>query len=197
MKHVANSGGLLAPVEQGSLKAASLTKGHTNQVLRCVHYGVETEYDILAVDGKMNKEKVAQTDVEFGRAVDEGLEWLILGPVIEEKWPTLIQMVQSEGNATAQLQRHEHEIQVMGRIFNEASTHQSVLGIVNWDHIMRSVVRSKPPCKDYAHQLCKFVEYCSGGVDGALLFDLQSFHRMHCATTRALRGDMWGGVSQL
>jgi hypothetical protein len=64
-KLVANSQGLLAPIEPGSLKIASLTKGHTTQMLRCIHYGVdiadEAARSLMGIDGKFNVEKIRGT----------------------------------------------------------------------------------------------------------------------------------------
>ena len=193
--------GNLARVDPGSLKIASLTKGPTNQAMRCINYGVPIldakAKDPMGVDGAFNLEKVSKDDPEFGKALVEGIEWLVISCTVVDMFPKLAHMVQAEGNTEAQTQRHEHELQVLLRIHNEAVDMQRGSGTIDWDSIMRSVCKSKPPCKSYVAQLCKFVEACSGGDGGVQLEELAKFHKLHCENSTALKGEMYQALANL
>ena len=193
---VEQSGGLLASPEPSTLTSLSLCKGHLNQLMRCIFYAVPTTKDALAVDGKMNLDKIRSKDALFGKAVEEGIEWLELHWKVGKKWPKFIEMVVAEGNTGAQLQRVEHELQVLLRI------HNALLKMIREDNVdkdklLRSVVRSKPPCKDYVHILLKFVELCGGGENGQFLQELCRFQKMHCNTKVVLKADFWQAVYSL
>ena len=162
---VSVAGGLLPSVDPGSLKVCSLTKGHTNQGLRCAWYGVKCTHASLSVDGRMSKDKIAQADEAFGDAINNGLHWLVLSWRVEAEWPEFIEMCMQEGNASAQMQRDEHELQVLLRIHKLAKEYQEQGRDIDWDYIMKLVVRSKPPCRDYVAQLCKYIEHVAGGLD--------------------------------
>ena len=193
---VAQAGGLLAAVEPCTLTHLSCSKGHLNQLLRAVHYEVPTEKECLAVDGKMSLDKIKKKDANFGLAVESGLDWLELHWKVGQRWPRFIHMVVAEGNTGAQLQRVEHELQVSLRIHRELLGMERA-GCVDKAKLLRNVVRSKPPCKDYVHILLKFVELCGGGENGQLLQGLCRFQKLHCNTKLVLRGDFLQAIYSL
>ena len=80
----------------------------------------------------------------FGKAVEEGIDWLELHWKVGKKLPRFIEMVVAEGNTGAQLQRVEHELQVLLRIHKELLKMKREDN-VDKDKLLRSVVRSKPP----------------------------------------------------
>lgn len=73
---VAQSGGLLAPVE--SLKFASLCGSHTNQCLRALSASIQHGNDAMCIDGRLSLEKVRSKDKAFAVAAECGLVWWVL-----------------------------------------------------------------------------------------------------------------------
>ena len=90
--------GLLNPIKEGTVKFASLSCTHTNQVLRLFHYAMEHSDEKYTSHGKLSKEKLRLLDKEYHDAVEHGLWW----DVILASLPTMLQACYNTG---AQLQR--------------------------------------------------------------------------------------------
>ena len=113
--------GLLSPIEEdeeGTVKFASLSCTHTNQVLRLFHYGMEHSDEKYTSHGKLSKEKLRMLDSEYHDAVEHGLWWDVISADLAEvldKFPSLPTMLQACYNTGAPLQRRETELQMARR----------------------------------------------------------------------------------
>ena len=68
----------LAPCEHMSIKAGTLTNGHTVLLLRALLAGVPCKHTSLSVDGRMSLPHIAMKDPEMARAAQEGWRWTVL-----------------------------------------------------------------------------------------------------------------------
>lgn len=81
--------GLLSPIEEGTVKFASLSCTHTNQVLRLFHYAMEHSDEKYTSHGKLSKEKLRLLDKEYHDAVEHGLWWDVISQEVLGKFPSL------------------------------------------------------------------------------------------------------------
>ena len=122
----------LAPVGAGTLKFYSLSCGHTNQGLRAALAGVPSTSATLADNGFMDKGKIAARDPAMGRAIAEGLEWLVLCRQVEGAFPQLLTMIQEALNASDQIHRAESELEVALKIHQLAKMQFDSKGEIDW-----------------------------------------------------------------
>jgi hypothetical protein len=189
--------GLLPPAAAcEKLKAASLTAGHTNTGLRCIRGQVACSILEISVEGRMNATRIAEADAAFGKAISDGLHWLVISSKIAHGCPGLVQLLQAAGNAPAQIQKYENEVQVLLRIHNAAKVNKTEDGHIDWEAVKRTVNRSKPPCHADAPFLMHFVSRKAGSLDEAfLLQDLENFHKMHVPTDRVVKGGFFESLA--
>ena len=190
---------LLPPVVPDSIRYGSVSCSHTNMFLRCVGHGVKSSDELVSVGGRLSVEHLAQRDREFARAVKEGLPWSVLSWRVRTAFPGLLNLIQTARNASGQIARAEHEVQVMLRIQALANSEQKRTGNApDWVAISKTVVRSRPPCAADVRELQVFVATCGGGSTASFLDDLGSFHRQ-CVNSdlRVIRGAFYKGVAEL
>jgi hypothetical protein len=190
---------LLPPVVKDSIRYGSISCSHTNMFLRSMAHGVKSTDDLVAVGGKLSLEHLAQRDHEFARAVREGLPWSVLSWRVEAEFPGVLSLIQSARNASGQVARSEHEMQVMLRIQALALSEQRRTGNApDWAAISKTVLRSRPPCAADIRELQVFVATCGGGTTGSFLHDLGAFHRQ-CVNSdlRTIRGAFYKSVAEL
>jgi hypothetical protein len=190
---------LLPPVVKDSIRYGSISCSHTNMFLRSMAHGVKSSDDLVSVGGKLSLEHLAQRDHEFARAVREGLPWSVLSWRVEAEFPGVLSLIQSARNASGQVARSEHEMQVMLRIQALALSEQKRTGNApDWAAISKTVLRSRPPCAADIRELQVFVATCGGGTTGSFLDDLGVFHRQ-CVNSdlRTIRGAFYKAVAEL
>jgi hypothetical protein len=128
----------LAPVGAGTLKFYSLSCGHTNQGLRAAHAGVPSTSETLGDNGFMDKGKIASRDPAMGRAIAEGLEWLVLCRQVEVAFPQLLTMIQEALNASDQIHRAESELEVAMKIHQLAKRQFESKGEIDWASVNKA-----------------------------------------------------------
>ena len=187
----------LAPVEPCSLKFASLACSHTNAFLRCIAAGVPSDDPLVSENGFFCLSKVQRHDTKLASAVARGLHWAVLKAEVGKRFPELPKLLQQAMNAPASACRLENEVQVMMSIQQQAAEEQQATGgNPDYDRILSSVARTKPPCLPDLKDLLKFVVCCSGGSDGMLLNDLGEFHREGVESEkRTVRGAFFQSVA--
>jgi hypothetical protein len=169
------SGHMLAPIEV-PLRTLAFRCTHTNQGIRAACAGVESKYPVLCgSDGRMSASKLSELDKSLGEAIKSGLHWTVISWRVEEQWPNIIEILQEAGNAPAQIQKGESEIQITMKIAEAASKQQKKNGSVDWKYIQTVVARSRPACIDDIPDLAEYVRLFAGGVDFKYQRELASF----------------------
>ena len=86
----------------------------------------------------------------------------------------------------------------MMRMHSMATAQQRKSGKIDWDGIRLSIAQFKPPCANYLQEISVFIAVCGGGVDGAFLKDLSSFHRQFVDSKLcSIRGQFLQAVAEL
>ena len=189
--------GMLAAVDVGQLRYASLWGGHTNQILRAVQDAVEHSNPEMTTAGRLDLTKIEQKDREFAKAVREGLSWIVLPGYLFKSHTGLAEFLQAAGNASGQVSRPEHELQLLRKIHNCYLSLQSTSpqGRVSYDTLKARVLRSKPPCAASLPGMYSFVLRHAGGPTAALLLETEAFIKASASTNFTLSPDAWNALA--
>lgn len=189
--------GMLAPVDVGQLRYASLWGGHTNQILRAVQGAIEHSNPEMTNGGRLDLAKIEQKDGEFAKAVREGLSWIVLPGHLFKSHTGLAELLQAAGNASGQVSKPEHELQLLRKIHNTYLTLQSTSpqGRVSYDALKARVLRSKPPCAASLPGMYSFVLRHAGGPTAKLLLETEAFIKARASTNVNLSPDAWNALS--
>jgi hypothetical protein len=189
--------GMLAPVDVGQLRYASLWGGHTNQILRAVQCAVEHSNPDMTTEGRLDLAKIEQKDREFAKAVREGLSWIVLPSHLFKTHTGLAEFLQAAGNASGQVSKPEHELQLLRKIHNCYLTLQSTSpeGRVSYDVLKARVLRSKPPCAASLPGMYSFVLRHAGGPSAKLLLETEAFIKARASTNVTLSPDVWSALA--
>ena len=169
----------------------SLSCSHTNQWLCCVLSGVESEHEILCVDNRMSQAMLSEKDPAMGKALAEGMPWLVLKAKVAILYPTLPDLIQKAKNDPGRAQRQEGEVQVLFRIARLAkakSTKHDGHIVVDWQTVEKVLLQRKLSEPEDLPHLVKFVQRWGGGIDGIFLEDLNNFHKVFVASGRIIPG---------
>ena len=173
---VANSG--LAPVKEGSIRYGSLSCSHTQQALRAIVAGCESDDPLMSQGGKFCLERLGSRDKLYVDAATQGLRWKVLDWRVREMYPRAPDLVQSARNIGATLNRKESEMQILLRLHSmSAAFVLKTGGSPPWAEIRRSIMRTRPACADKLDSMIAFVAARSGGASGPFLQQLSVFHR--------------------
>ena len=136
--------GMLAPVEAGSVKFASVSASHTNQTLRVLHY---------QFNAQLTLDQLKQEDSNFHKAATSGLTWQVISHEVTSEFPDLPSLVQQTYNTGSQLQKGETELQMARRILSMLS---EVTRAQTYEQVHARIARTKPACLPSLPHIWKF-----------------------------------------
>ena len=90
----------------------SLSASHTNVALRAVNAGVASNHTELSWNGKLSLEQIKSRDANMAEACTSGLVWRVISKTVMQECPGLAHLIQAAQNASGQLARGEHEVQM-------------------------------------------------------------------------------------
>jgi hypothetical protein len=191
------SSGTLAPVDV-ALKFASLQGSHTNQVLRCIHYGVKHFDEAMTEAGCLSVSKISLRDRLFAEAVKEGLVWTIISTEAVRLFPTLPALIQASGNAAGQVAQGEHEIQTMRKVLNAWYAEKALLPeghLVDFAKVRSRTLASANAHGDAIPWMYAFLlKYC-GGSNAEFLKHTENYVRQHCSMNVKLGSGVYQALS--
>lgn len=152
------SGGLLAPVEGGTVKYASLSCTHTNGVLRLFHYQQRHADQSWTLNGALSLDLLKQKDPDFHAACTEGLTWDVISASVCARFPQLPSLMQQSRNTAGQLMRGESELQLCRRIHSICKAQKTV----SFEEVKNRIMRTKPMCADSLPSIFKFLAEFGG-----------------------------------
>ena len=181
-RHFSETG--LAPVVEGSLRFGSLSCSHTQQALRAIGAGCASPDPLMARNGHYCLEKLKARDSLYADAVQEGLRWKVLSWQVREMYPRVPDFIQAARNTQGTLNRKESEMQTLLRLHTMSSSFMLEKGgSPPWGAIMRSIIRTRPPCAGKLEHMITFVAARSGGPQGEFMQQLQVFHNIFVETS--------------
>lgn len=185
----------LAPC--GPIRYASLGASHLNQALCLVSAGMQlalpdegltNALKALCPGGALSLDLVRRHDGLLGKAVHEGLEWLVISYKVMEDFPSFGRCVQEYLNAPNQFARREGELQLCRRIQRAVEAHG---GAVSFATIRDEILRSKPAGSASAPFLFAFVVKFASN----LLQETESYVKGHASAEKLLGPEFWDAVS--
>ncbi|CAJ1390475.1 unnamed protein product [Effrenium voratum] len=137
-----DSGGLIPPINEISMRYASLAGSHTNAMLRALrHEALHPQSGPLCVDGHLSLARVEAIDAGFAEAARCGMRWKVIS--LEVMCVSGVsELVQSACNTGSQLAKGEHEFQMLKRILSMIQVNQNA----EWDKVKLRILASKPMC---------------------------------------------------
>ena len=93
----------LAPVQKHTIRYGSLSGSHTNQLLRCAAAGAPCDILEISASQRMCASNMTQGDPEFAKAIECGLEWMVIKAETVSRYPELPALIQSSRNAPGSL----------------------------------------------------------------------------------------------
>ena len=194
---VQSSNGILAPITD-RLRFVSLEGSHTNQALRCFHYGCPHPHELLTEGGRLSLPKLTARDPEFATAVGDGLSWQVVAASAIKAFPTLAHVLQAAGNAAGQVAQGEPEAQLLRRVYNSWSTEYAMAAerghSVDFARVKSRVLASSNSHAELIPYIYAFVLKFCGGHEAELLLESEAFIR-HNSTARRLGGPFFQALS--
>ena len=188
------SGGL-APVEDNTVRYASLSASHTNQVLRLFTYGCEHPEgpEEILQNGRLCTNRLRDKDPKFAEAVEHGLQWTVLSSSVVREFGSLPALIQQSMNTTSQLQRREGELQLARRLHNLWKTMVVTKpdGAVAFQELKQKILRTKPACASSIPFIYKFFVRFGGGREATALLESEAYVKSRVCSQRQLGPDLW------
>ena len=188
----------LAPVVEGTVKYASLSASHTNQVLRlfaanCLHEG---DPDLL-VQGRLSIHQLQAKDPAFADAVEQGLWWCVVSQEVMSEYPQLASMMQQANNTGAQLQRKEPELQLCRRLLAvwQQESKSKPGKQIQYQDVKVKILRTKPTCAPAVPHMWAFMMKFGGGAQGQEMRSTEEFVKGAGASQRSLGAEVWDSLS--
>jgi hypothetical protein len=178
------------------VKYGSVSRSHTNQFLVGVLTGVRTDFENLAIDGRMSYAKLS-VDEHMKTALDAGLMWLVISAKAVTLFPKLPQLVQAAKNVTGALHQKEDAFQVLQQLQGMAAAEMKSTGTVNWDVLKKIIARRTQCSPDDVATLVQFAQKFGGGTSTAFVDDLAIFHRTFVPPNRVVPMATWSALAHL
>ena len=191
-REVQLSDGKIPPL--ASLQYLSVGSSHTNVFLRSVKAGCVAAVDGLSqtADGRMSLDALSLSQPAFKDACLKGMTWTVLHHQIDLVWPTLVPVIQSALNISAQ--SGQGELEIMFEISRMRARALSQGLTPDFDAYVSSVRASLPVCGPYADLLAQFVKE----QPPETLSELKVFVRtFNAGQSRACGAEFWLKLNNL
>ena len=183
----------LKQVETGSLTHSTLGCGHTNCGLRAIEAECSNNDPKISVNGKLNREHIAKTDMPFAEAVVRGLFWKILHYSVRVKYPEALTIIIAAYNVYGAVQQKTTELQGLLQLYRMAKQMHDCNKSPDWIQIKKTVLDSEPPFAPDIDFLTNFIIGKAGmSNDATFLQRFISCHRQFVPARRRIPGDVYG-----
>ena len=177
----------LAPLQANHIQYGSISCSHTNQFLNVILAELPSEFEVLTVDGKISKTKLATADPKLAEALDRGMQWTVLSHSVEEIYgPELLDLISFANNQAGRVARKDTEIHTLVKA-QSLVTEYAATGHVDWGHIEHRLSRrSNMESKDL-QVLLKFVQTYGGGPKACSSLTLRGTTKAMCRLAASSR----------
>ena len=166
----------LAEVVPGTVKYASLSASHTNQMLRLFQAGaLHTGSENLMINGRLSMDLLKHVDAEFHDAAKAGLQWRVLSASVLSQFPQVASLIQEACNVGAHLQRRESELQMARRLHSVWKHMRLTTERVEYKDIQARILRSKPSRAPSVPSIYLFLLKFGGGGPPVALLESEKF----------------------
>ena len=170
---ITHAGGMLAPIS-GAERFLSVGCGHTAAFCKAAKAGCKTTWLDLAVDGKLSIDTITTSDEAFREMIEHGWTWLVVPFQLDQQFDGLADLAQSALNVSNSIAAPSSELEICMQIANFASMAECP----DWDACMEAATVGAPPCKAWAHAMCRYVQRFGGGTGAPMVRFLDSFSKV-------------------
>ena len=193
----AASNDILAPVDAGIGKVASVAGSHLSGGLRAICFGMSSDNPVISSHGKLSAAKIGEKDNAFKDVLEHGVEYTVIRWQVEAAFGSLPDMFQEVGNIGGHIHSGESYVSVLLKIVSRAASLAQGGQEIDWDLVQRLVLRSCPPNPTDVPMMCQYVAHWSGSASNPyLLHDLQEYTRS-LRSARSIRGPIFGALADL
>ena len=198
----------IAPVFPASLKVFTLICGHTFASLRAVAAGLPSPDPLVTgADGRLSYTKVIEGDDRYKQALDEGLPVVVIPYQVEQRWPSLIDLLIEADNVPGQRAKVDGPITVMMKMHASAQGQlpldelgqpdMSCADQISWDLVQNAAINSNPALADSIPDLCAFIKNWSGGLAEPMILNDIDLYSKTLTTMRPLPAKVIGRLATL
>lgn len=166
----------LAPVESMSIRAGTLTNGHTTLMLRALMCGVPSTAPRISVGGHMSLAHVAEQSRAMAEAAQTGWSWSVLHHSTRALYGDALFILLSDA-ANVSVNRQDSEAQAMLKLHSMALDIKAKGGNIDWQELQAVVLRNKPVFAETVPLLARFVRDFGGTKEVNFVKEFAEFHR--------------------
>ena len=171
--------GLLAASSAGLLEIVTGRGSHTTASVRLYKFGAKGVHDELCNDGVISQSKIIEMQPSMSQPITKGIRYFVVRWQVAVAIPGLMKVLSRTGNASHGVARMTTALQGCKRVHAIYTSLRKPGCDVDWDRVAKLASVGMPPnyVKD-ARMLCDFVQAWSGGADGTILAELESYERV-------------------
>jgi hypothetical protein len=192
---VANSDGLLAPLDPDAIRLTTVACSHTVAGLRVALFGARGVHKEICVDGFVSKERLMELSPEMRDPVENGITWTILRHQLVHRCPRLLHVVQEAGNIGHGIERKQTKVQTLLQIFARANAAPGS-GDIDWKVLVKAIELHRPFLRGQCMDMAMYVQKWAGGEKGELLHELERFSKS-LTLKRDIHASFFGALSKV
>ena len=169
------SDGVLPPMIPGFATLQVTACSHTTAGLKCANFGTKCDIDRISDNGVMSKERIIGRQPSMADPIEKGLRYLVMDSIVQELWPSFVEMTIEAANASNQLAKPDtplqHMLKVHKYVLDAAKRNEKIDDKV----ILRKMLRTKPSHPEDMKALIAYAINWSGGDDPIFLRRFQKY----------------------
>ena len=172
------SDGLLAPYQGDMLTVLTGRGSHGTAAVRAMKMATKGIHPEVCVDGYVSKSKICERQPSMEQPLAKGCPYDVLKAELVVACPRLMEVLSRTGNAGHNVFRVQTTLQHCNRIHQLAVNRQQANKSLEWEAIAKQAcIGMGADFFEDAKKLSEFVRVWSGGEDGHILKDLESYER--------------------
>ena len=169
---VATSGAQLAPVVRDDAEIMVVGCCHNSAGLKAINAQGKCTIERISENGRYSAAKIISRCPSYKQSIEDGLKYCIYEYVVEEYWPSFVDLTIEACNIGSSLAKADNVLQLMRKACKLARQPGS-----DSAQIVRKMSRSKPALIELLPQAVKYVELWSGGSPPKFLDSVIEFSR--------------------
>ena len=188
----------LAHFAPGSIKIGTVGCSHTNQFFCCVIDEVETDYDELATNGRIDRARLEMENEGLAELLFNGILFdAVIRWEVEEMFPTMPRFLQSALNASSNIHQQPRFTQTLNKIQHEIAKQRKSSGTVNMKLVMKRTLASRGVAEHDVIPMCGWVETWGGGEHGIFISQICKFAKAFVPAKRVIPSFVWAVLADL
>ena len=188
------SDGLLPPVVPGMATIQVTACSHTTAGLKCANFGTKCDIARISDSGIMSKAVIIGRQPSMEEPIEKGMRYLVLETIVQELWPSFVEMTIEAANASNNLAKPDTPLQLMLKAHRYALDAGKRGEPIDEQTILRKILRTKPSHPAETSALIAYAVKWSGGDDPVFLHRFQKYVKQLRQVHR-LKGDVMSALA--